>query len=175
MRSVIPQHGIRQQGFTILEMLVVLLIIGIVISMATLSVGGNEARGLRDEAERLATLLELAEQESILNGREMALQVDEQGYRFLVPDDNGDKWVALVDSDVFRQRELPPGMRLKAEVEGLTAKENVFGETEAIQILILSSGEVSPFNIELEMERGPHYQLKGDMMGGLTLEGPLES
>jgi len=167
-----PQQDF-QRGFTILELLVVLLIIGIVVSMATLSVGGNEARTLRDEAQRLTSLLDLAIQESVLNGGEMALEVSENSYQFLAYVD--EDWLPLTEVDEFRPRELPMGIQLEAEVEGQTASEDLFGETEASQIWIMSSGEVSPFTITLKLEGGPLYRLNGDMMGGLKLEGPLES
>jgi general secretion pathway protein H len=164
----------RQRGFTLLELLVVLIIIGIVVSMATLSVGGNEARTLRDEAQRLSALIDLAIQESVLNGREMALELDEEGYRFLAYDLENEKWQPIEES-TFRPRELPQGIELQAEVEGQEAAENRLGETEANQVWIMSSGEVSPFTITLQLEDGPSYQLDGDLLGGLKLEGPLES
>lgn len=163
-----------QRGFTILELLVVLLIIGIVVSMASLSVGGNERRVLRDEAQRLSALLELALQESVLNSREMALEMDERSYRFLIYDAAEEAWLPLQDR-VFRQRELPRGMALKVLVEGQQPEEGKFGETEASRIWILSSGEMSPFTLTVELEDGPAYELKGDLLGSLQLEGPLES
>jgi len=169
----LPRQRRFERGFTILELLVVLLIIGIVVSMATLSVGGNEARALRDEAQRLTTLVDLAIQESVLNGREMALEVGEDSYQFLVYVD--EEWLPLAEVDEFRMRELPMGIQLEVEVEGQTANEDLFGETEASQVWIMSSGEVSPFTITLKLEGGPVYRLNGDMMGGLKLEGPLES
>lgn len=164
----------RQRGFTILELLVVVLIIGIVVSLATLSVGGNESRALRDEAQRLSALLELAAQESILNAWELALEVDGEAYRFLIYSAEEEKWLPL-DEEVFRQRELPPGMALKALVEGQQPEEGKFGETEASRIFILSSGEMSPFSLTVKLEDGPSYELVGDMLGGLELKGPLES
>ncbi len=163
----------RQHGFTILELLVVLLIIGIMVSMATLSVGGNEARALRDEAQRLTSLLDLAIQDSVLNGREMALELNDDRYQFLAYD--GKDWLPITGVDEFRPRELPSGIQLEVEVEGQAATEDLFGETDASQIWIMSSGEVSPFVITLTLTDGPFYQLNGDMMGGLKLEGPLES
>ncbi len=167
------QPGMTHRGFTILELLVVLLIVGIMVSLATLSVGGNENRTLRNEAQRLTALIELAVQESVLNGAEMAVEFDEETYQFLIYD--GKDWLPMPDGKVFRPRELPSGIRMEVEVEGQGAEENLFGETEVVRIWILSSGETSPFTITLELEDGPSYKLDGDMMGGLKLAGPLES
>lgn len=161
-----------ERGFTLLELLVVVVIVGIMASMVSLSVGGNESRALKNEAKRLTALLDMAIQESVLNGREMALEVDENSYQFLVYFE--EEWLPLEGIDEFRLRELPLGIELQTEVEGLAATEDRFGETAASRIWIMSSGEVSPFSITLKLEDGPAYQLNGDMMGGLKLEGPLE-
>lgn len=173
MKPAHRQFGVVQRGFTILELLVVIVIVGIMVSLATLSVGGNEARTLHTEAQRLTALIELAVQESILNGTEMALELEEETYQFLVYD--GKDWFPMPDGKVFRPRELPPGMRLDVEVEGQEEEEDLFGETAASRVWILSSGEVSPFTIDIQLEDGPRYELIGDMMGGLKLEGPIES
>ena len=158
-----------QGGFTILELLVVLVIIGIVVSLATLSVGGNESRALRDEAQRLGALLALATQEAILNAQELALEVEPRSYRFLVYD--GEQWQPYEDW-VFRPRELPQHMALSAVVEGQRPEEGAFGETEATRIWILSSGEMSPFTLTLALEQGPSYELTGNMLGELSLQRP---
>jgi general secretion pathway protein H len=160
------------QGFTLLELLVVLLIIGIVVSLATLSVGGNENRALHDEAQRLSALLDLASQESVLNGREMALQVDEQGYEFLIYDDDKQEWTPLEDDEVLRPRELPEDMQISAVVEGQQPEEGKFGQTQASRIWILSSGEMSPFTLSIKLKDGAVYELHGDMLGALTLKQP---
>lgn len=174
MSMPIKQPHNQQHGFTILELLVVLLIIGVIVSMATLSIGTSQDKDklVRNEAQRLVALLELAQQESVLNMREMVLQIDEESYQFLVYDGQD---LVPAESDLFRPRELPTGILISAEVEGQAAEQDLFGETEASQVWILSSGELSSFSITLEMEDGPSYQLNGDMMGNLELEEPLES
>ncbi len=168
----IKQPHSQQQGFTILELLVVLLIVGVIVSMVTLSIGTSRDKVLREEMQRLTTLLELAQQESVLNMREMALQIDDEGYQFLVYE--GENLVPA-EGDVFRPRALPAGIAISAEVEGLEADEDLFGEPKPSQIWIYSSGELTPFSLTLELEDGPSYQLQGEIMGGLKLEGPLES
>ena len=57
----------QQAGFTLLEMMVVVVIIGIIMSFATLSIGGGDRRAdeLKREAQRFMALLELASSEAI--------------------------------------------------------------------------------------------------------------
>jgi general secretion pathway protein H len=173
MKQRASQSGSFQRGFTLLELLVVLMIIGIIVSMATLSVGGNETRTLRDEAQRLSALLELASQQSMLKGVELALRFEDNGYSFFFFD--GEKWQPLEDDGPLRERELPQEISVSASIEGEETKQDLFGEDQPSQIWILSSGEMSPFVITLKLENGPSYQLSGDLLGALKLEGPVES
>ena len=49
----------RGRGFTLIELLVVLVILGTLVSLAVLSVGNGAGRALRDEGDRLATVMAL--------------------------------------------------------------------------------------------------------------------
>ena len=69
------------RGFTLLEVITVVLIIGVIISFASLSVSNNDSKRVQDEAERLQHLLTLAAEESILRGKEMALFVCSARYQ----------------------------------------------------------------------------------------------
>lgn len=78
-----------QRGFSLLEILIVLAIIGIVTGMTGLAVRtGDDARKLRDDARRLSLLFPLAQAEARQSGRPVAWRFSETGYRFdrLMPD-----------------------------------------------------------------------------------------
>jgi general secretion pathway protein H len=78
-------HG-RCGGFSLIEILVVIVIIGIVMSIAMLSItlaGGDNQ--LRDEAQRIMSLVEVARDESLLQGREFGLEFMQDSYRFVEP------------------------------------------------------------------------------------------
>ena len=75
----------RSAGFTLLELMVVLVLIGIIISFAVLSLGGDKISELMEqETRRLATLLELAADEAVLRGEELAVNFTDDGYEFLL-------------------------------------------------------------------------------------------
>ena len=76
---------VRAGGFTLLELLVVLAIAGVLLSVASLSFAPVEARRLEEEAERLALLFRLAQDESRASGRPLAWRADARGYRFVRP------------------------------------------------------------------------------------------
>lgn len=160
----------RARGFTLLEILVVVLIIGIVLSLATLAFRDDTADRLQTEARRLAALLTLASQEAVLQGEEMAAAFSPQGYRFQVLEEN--KWVDARDA-VLRERQLAEDLALFLEIEGETAQP---GEQEAEEqpprIYLLSSGEITPFTLTLKHRNSTAtYQLHGDFSGGFTF-GP---
>lgn len=100
-----------QKGFTLLEMLVVLLIMGLFVGLISTMAQPDERALLRLEAERLAQLLELAASEARHAGQPLAWTSDGAGYRFWRHgEDNG--WSELRDNDLLRPRALPQGMQI---------------------------------------------------------------
>ena len=88
-------------GFTLLELLVALVLIGIILSFAVFTLGdGGEDRRIKEEANRFYYLIKLAQEEAILNAREWLLEIDSQGYQFSVLTDEGSQ---LSTDPVFRR------------------------------------------------------------------------
>ncbi|MEW6353107.1 MAG: type II secretion system minor pseudopilin GspH [Pseudomonadota bacterium] len=145
------RKSVRGEGFTLLELLVVVLIIGITLSFAVLSINNrSRAQTLGEEAQRFAARLTLASQEAVLNSREMALQLTDDGYEFLVLDQN--EWRTLENDEVLRPRRLPEGIRLQLTLEGAdVAQDQSEGDDEqaAPRVYLLSSGEITPFAAQL--------------------------
>lgn len=72
-----------QQGFTLIELMVVLVIVGIASAAISLSIRPDPAKALREDAERLAQLLQVAQGEVQADGRAILWQADRNGYRFV--------------------------------------------------------------------------------------------
>lgn len=102
----------RLRGFTLLELLVAIVIAGVLIGVATLSVGGFE-RGLRFEADRLAQLLSLAREEALVRGAPIRLEIDDERYRFTILRDR--RWQPLHDDRDLREREWAAPTRVRLE------------------------------------------------------------
>jgi general secretion pathway protein H len=85
----------RERGFTLLEMLVVLVIAGLLVSLASLSLTRNPRTDLNEEAQRLALLFESAGDEAQVRARPIAWMPLENGFRFDIRTEDG--WRPLRD------------------------------------------------------------------------------
>jgi general secretion pathway protein H len=74
----------KARGFTLLELLVVIAILGIAAGIVSLSAAPSVDRLVAEEAQRLATLFRLAQDEARTRGRPIAWEADVNGYRFTV-------------------------------------------------------------------------------------------
>lgn len=168
----------RSAGFTLLEMMVVLVLIGIIFSFAMLSLGGDDLGEIMEqETRRLATLLELASDEAVLRGEELAVHFSAEGYEFLVLQDTG--WQSSgEDEGLLKAYELPAGIDIRLEVDGdppgLTGQgdgEDEEGDSLTPQVFILSSGEMTPFTATLRAhDSTTRYLLSASILGQLEWE-----
>ena len=158
----------RSSGFTLLEVLVVVIIIGVVISFAVLSINSDD-KTLEETATRLQALIGLGSQEAVLQSTELALQFNEDGYEFLAFD--GKKWQPISDDQILRPRKLPDTVTVDYEPEGqkLTL-QGMDDEKTPPRIYFLSSGEMTPFRLTLR-RRGEldGYVLTGSPRGKTEL------
>lgn len=108
----------RQRGFTLLEIMIVIVIIGILATFATLSIGDRALDDrLEAEARRVEQILRLAEDEADLKGLPIGLRVGARGYRFLVID-NERHWRDYAESGLMRSRMLLEPFYAELRIEG---------------------------------------------------------
>lgn len=136
-----------QGGFTLVELLVVLVVIGIALGMVAVQLMPDERAVLRNEAERLALLLENAGMEARATGRSMAWSGERSQYRFWKKNDFND-WVVIESDGAFRPRDMPEGIviaRVSVEEQPI----------EPDGLLSLSSaGYILPFRLQLQGATG---------------------
>lgn len=174
-------------GFTLIEILVVITIVGIVVSVAVLSLGTVSGdKELERETQRLTALLELARDESLLQGREYGLQFATTMYRFVELNPLTRQWEAVVGDDALNLRELPENIELELFIEDqrleldpvlldAAVSDDEEDDDEGTefyrpQVFIFSSGDVTPFEIELrEIGRGDSMRLAGDLFGRVSI------
>lgn len=74
-----------QAGFSLVEVLVVLVILSIVFGMMSVSFFGTEQAQWKDMNRRLIVSLNQGKDETTLLGAPIMFQIDEKGWRFLTP------------------------------------------------------------------------------------------
>lgn len=137
-------------GFTLIEIMVVLVIASVITLFALISVrGGGEERLARDEAHRLERLVQLAADEALYRVIELGLEFHTGGYRFLLWD--GAQWHDLPDPGALRARTWPDALTPTLVVEGrpIPLRDEPAVDEPTPQVVFLSSGEVSPFRLAL--------------------------
>lgn len=90
------------RGFTLVELMVVMVIIGIALGVVSLNIVPGPREELEKEAQRIALLLQLARDEAIVRNRQVVFEAEADRYRFLVRDDT--TWVRMPGDDMLRER-----------------------------------------------------------------------
>jgi general secretion pathway protein H len=94
----------QPRGFTLLELLVVMVIAGIMLGMVSFNAMPNDQQALQGEAQRIALLMQLARDEAIVRNRPIAFEAEASRYRFLLREENA--WQQIPQDDLLREREF---------------------------------------------------------------------
>ena len=105
-------------GFTLIEMMVVVVIVGLLVATTLLSLGGSGRDSqLEQERDRLAALIEYVRERAALQTVEYGLRCEQGAYRFLMYDNRQGLWIEDPLDDSLRARKLPAGIEIALTVE----------------------------------------------------------
>lgn len=90
------------RGFTLIELLVVMVILGITLGLVSLNALPGKEQGMREDAQRIALLLQVARDEAIVRNRQIAFEAGAEAYRFLIR--NEKQWELPQQDDMLRER-----------------------------------------------------------------------
>jgi len=186
-----PAVSLRAHGFTLIEILAVLIIVGVVTGLAVFSIHSLDGRSNQGQAaEKLAGLIQLAGENARIENIQYGLKIKPHHYEFLKF--IGHAWVPVTGDPTLKGRDLPDGMKMSVNVRnpihmpasatapGTAATAETArapataGKAEAItpQIAILSTGEMTPFTLRLSAPGGSTYVLQGDGNGQIHVRPP---
>ena len=185
--SPLPQQGRREirtgnrcesgaNGFSLIELLVVMVIIGLFAATAVLSLNVvGPDRELEREALRLRSLLDTLMDEAVLETRDYGVQFTRHGYRFFVYDYRTLAWLDPVGDELLRERRFAEPLELTLflddrEVSLEPEQESEPGEQPQPQVMLLASGEITPFEAQFFRDAaGGRYLLEGALDGSLQV------
>ena len=145
-------------GFTLLELMVVVFIIGLITAAAVITFGGDRRdTELDKEAERINALLGYVREQAELQTRDYGIRINDHTYSFVVFDVLQNQWRTNDEDDALREREFPEGLQPSVVLEGrpivLDAKKKAL-EDFTPQLMIFANGDLSSFEITLQREGG---------------------
>jgi general secretion pathway protein H len=135
------------RGFTLIEMMIVVVIIGILVGTITFGLAGRDREEkLRTEAERLALLIEMARSEAVQRNEEWGVAIGPSDYRFFAFNATSKRWVEQKDQP-FHARTVAD-MALVVHVDAMSIPGTKVGP-DVPSIIMFSSGEQTPFEVEI--------------------------
>jgi type II secretion system protein H len=175
----------RAGGFTLIEILVVIVIIGIVTVGVVLSMSfTGPDRELHTEGDRLADLMNYAQEQGELQTRELGLYCTDHSYKFLAFDARRNLWVPIEDDDALRARTLPDSIKLQLDVEGREVvlasvadeqKKKIAPTELQPHVMIFSNGDLTSFRVTLGREGNDQtVALLPDRQGKIKVKVPKD-
>lgn len=189
----------KLNGFTLIEIMVVIVLIGLMASVVQFNFTGNTPEKLIEkESQRFSAIFNIAAEYSMLNSVELGLVIEENTYQFLGFD--GKVWVPISENKLLAPYTVPESFALELTLDGLPLDEppliDVLKETQESdltfsgseledekkltpQVYILSGGDLTPFTLRFELaenydvEAPVSYAVSGLYNTPLTIEGPL--
>lgn len=185
------------RGFTLIEVLVIIVILGTLVGLAVFSIGNRpQLNQLEHESMRLQSSLQWVLDEALFQNQEWGITIEENRYAFYQFDYKKKQWNKVDDIKDAEKTELkglfehklPDDYWVETQIEGapltISMKEPEKQDSPGLSssssttlskitptILLLSSGEYTPFVISLgiEPEHKTLFSIKGDGVGDIQL------
>ena len=171
MTSVAGGWSVKLQriaGFSLMEMLVVLMVVGVLYAMAGSLLNLAVVDPLQEEVERLRGRISLAQDETLVRSQPLAIGMDARGYAFFVLNDQQQP-EPLTGDGLFKPYTFPPDFKPSLKLQGV----DVVLDKLRPQIYLLPSGEMTGFEWRLRAENGHSRGISVDTRGQLA-DLPLE-
>lgn len=197
MKSINSNHQ-QNRGFTLIEVLMVIVLIGLMVSAIQFNVSGNKPEErLKQASARFAGVFDVAAEYAMLNNVELGLLIDKTSYQFLGFD--GVRWSSVSENEIFNPYTLAEGLEITLKLDDLPIDEPQlfdsveinFQNSESLldddeeekklipQVYILSGGDITPFSLSFHLDDTIYfdspisYRVMGLYSTPLSIEGPI--
>jgi len=154
--------GRHSRGFTLLELMVVIVLIGVVMGMVSLALGPSPAREARQQARDFVRVVQQLRERAVLDGLEYGVRIQPRGYQALRLESLG--WTA-----VSALQRMPESLTLGLEQDGhVLTLDDAQGPP---QLLMLSSDEISPFRLLIKVAGQTISQVMSDGLAEPLIDG----
>jgi len=143
---------ISQRGFTLIEILVVLIVVGMLAALTIANMaGGSRQRELREQVREVYLLMQTASEQAVLNNRELGLMLEKRGYRFVAFEEETGEW-SPSSEQIFRFRSFPDWLLITAHLGNDTPRlASAREDSPRPDVVFFSSGETTPFELEFTL------------------------
>jgi general secretion pathway protein H len=155
-----------QRGFSLLEMMIVIMVIGILYSLAGSMLNLSVSDPLNDEVARLRERVRLAQDESMVRSQALALGFGESGYTFFTQNDQM-QWEPIEKDELLKAYtwvgRYEQVLYLQGQAVSLPNNKDI-----RPQVFILTTGEMMPFEWHLRDKDARESVVKFDNVGRLV-------
>jgi general secretion pathway protein H len=152
----------RSDGFTLIELMIVIVLIGILLGMVSLAMGQNPARQAGQEASNIVSLIHHLRERAVLDGLDYGVRLSADGYRGMRLAGQG--WESIT---LFYP--WPDNLRMHLELDG--GISSLGADDGPPQLLMLSSDETSVFTLTFMTADTTWLSLSSDGIGEVLIDG----
>jgi len=130
----------RQNGFTLIEVMLVIVLVGLMASVVQFNSSSDKAeKTLELSSKRFAGIFDVASEYGLLNNIELGLMIGKNSYQFLGFD--GINWTDVSDNEMFSRFQLPEGVELVLQLDDLPIEEPQLFDTKLFNELQAAEDE----------------------------------
>ena len=144
-----PPKRLTARGFTLIELLIVIVIVAVMASTVAISYsGGDRARRLQTDAQRVAGLFEMTRTEALRRNQEWGVFVDESSLSFASFDEENREWIPY-DERPLNEFSLE-NVKFELYLDNQLELPKRFEEGNVPDLVFFSSGETMTFDLRLQ-------------------------